>query len=34
MNVDKRVIRKFEKKTWSEVKSKNSWLNLLPTRAH
>ena len=25
MNVDKRVIRKFEKKTWSEVKSKNSW---------
>ncbi|MCF6238852.1 MAG: hypothetical protein L3J79_08590 [Candidatus Marinimicrobia bacterium] len=25
MNVDKRVIRKFEKKTWSEIKSKNSW---------
>jgi len=25
VNVDKRVIRKFEKKTWSEVKSKNSW---------
>ena len=25
MNVDKRVQRKFEKKTWSEVKSKNSW---------
>ncbi|RLE24482.1 MAG: TIGR00730 family Rossman fold protein [Acidobacteria bacterium] len=25
MNVDKRVIRKFEKKTWSEVKSKDSW---------
>jgi len=25
MNVDKRVVRKFEKKTWSEVKSKNSW---------
>lgn len=25
MNVDKRVERKFEKKTWSEVKSKNSW---------
>jgi uncharacterized protein (TIGR00730 family) len=25
MNVDTRVIRKFEKKTWSEVKSKNSW---------
>lgn len=25
MNVDKRLIRKFEKKTWSEVKSKNSW---------
>jgi len=25
MKVDKRVIRKFEKKTWSEVKSKNSW---------
>ncbi len=25
MNVDKRVKRKFEKKTWSEVKSKNSW---------
>lgn len=25
MNEDKRVIRKFEKKTWSEVKSKNSW---------
>ena len=25
MNVDKRVFRKFEKKTWSEVKSKNSW---------
>lgn len=25
MTVDKRVIRKFEKKTWSEVKSKNSW---------
>ena len=25
MNVDKRVTRKFEKKTWSEVKSKNSW---------
>ena len=25
MTVDKRVVRKFEKKTWSEVKSKNSW---------
>ncbi|MCF7823269.1 MAG: TIGR00730 family Rossman fold protein [Candidatus Marinimicrobia bacterium] len=25
MNVDERVERKFEKKTWSEVKSKNSW---------
>ena len=25
MNVDKRVVRKFEKKTWSEVKSKDSW---------
>lgn len=25
MSVDKRVERKFEKKTWSEVKSKNSW---------
>ena len=25
MNNDKRVKRKFEKKTWSEVKSKNSW---------
>lgn len=25
MNVDKRVIRKFEQKTWSEVKSKDSW---------
>lgn len=25
MNVDKRVVRKFEKKSWSEVKSKNSW---------
>ncbi len=25
MNVDKRVFRKFEKKTWSEIKSKNSW---------
>ena len=25
MSVDKRVTRKFEKKTWSEVKSKDSW---------
>ena len=25
MNVDKRVERKFEQKTWSEIKSKNSW---------
>ncbi len=25
MTVDKRVVRKFEKKTWSEVKSKDSW---------
>ncbi len=25
MTADDRVLRKFEKKTWSEVKSKNSW---------
>jgi uncharacterized protein (TIGR00730 family) len=25
MSVDKRVERQFEKKTWSEVKSKNAW---------
>ncbi|MCF7807333.1 MAG: TIGR00730 family Rossman fold protein [Candidatus Marinimicrobia bacterium] len=25
MSVDKRVERKFEQKSWSEVKSKNSW---------
>ncbi len=25
MNSEDRVMRKFEKKTWSEIKSKNSW---------